>query len=116
MMLSLMMPAPVTVMSSEARQPGMRGHEPVCGWQDEIAGWLREPEPVPAGSELPPEQVAAWLRSQEGERWSQARIGELERQQDDSGVFADVRDTISSNIPVQSRWPEPYFCHDLEDD
>jgi len=70
---------------------------------------------VPCG-ELSPEQVIAWLRSEEGQCWSWLRGSELERQQEDSGVFADVRDTISSAIPVQSRWPEPYPCHDIEDD
>jgi hypothetical protein len=78
----------------------------------QMAGWLREPEPEPR--DLSPEQVIAWLRSPEGERWSEARLGgELERQDQDSGVFADVRDTISSVCPVQSRWPYPYSCHDI---
>lgn len=65
----------------------------------------------------PPEQVIAWLRSPEGERWSRSRIGWDGRLHSHlgEGGFAEV-------IPDQygkyarARWPRPYKGADLGDE
>lgn len=59
-------------------------------------------------------EVISWLRSPEGEAWSECRIEPLERQREDSGVFADIRFPGYSAAPVTARWPEPHYCHDLD--
>ena len=92
-------------MSSEARQPGMAGHEPVCGWQDEIAVWLAA-SPELAPGELAPEQVIAWLRGPEGEAWS-ARHQLPVRHDSASGMFASVLpDPAGGHHPA--KWPRPF--------
>ena len=103
-----MMLSPVTVMSSEARQPGMAGHEPVCGWQDEIAGWQAGPELAPG--ELAPEQVIAWLRGPEGERWMRTRVRRIWRHGPDAGLLASVA-RPPGRAGCAARWPEPYSRH-----
>jgi hypothetical protein len=62
--------------------------------------------------DLPPGKVIRWLRSPEGEAWSQERIGcWLERHFGDAGVFASVlRD--GSNGALAS-WPDPGSAYDL---
>lgn len=66
----------------------------------------------PEHREDPPEQVAAWLGTPDGEWWDQCRIGgPLQRHAEDSGVFADVID----GVPGQAaRWPVPFIAWDLD--
>lgn len=87
----------------------MAGHEPVAGWQDEIAGWqdalarwLREPETP--GAELSPEQVIAWLRGPEGDRWMRKRAHRISRHGPDAGIFASVIPQPGTGN-LMARWP-----------
>ena len=64
------------------------------------------PEQAP---ELAPGQVIAWLRSDEGERWSRSRRGKpgggITRHDDLSGVFGDVIRQPGGGRAAH--WPEP---------
>jgi hypothetical protein len=64
-------------------------------------------------ADQPPEKVIRWLRTPEGEQWSEHRISsELAVHADDSGVFADV---IPDSLGEWARtaWPEPLSDYDL---
>jgi hypothetical protein len=64
--------------------------------------------------ELSPDQVAAWLRSRDGQNWSSRRNSVPEHHWDDSGVFADVLPDGAESWPL-ARWPRPFSNWSLDD-
>lgn len=56
--------------------------------------------------ELPPEQVIAWLRSEEGDRWRAICVSRLYRHNTHSGIFGElIPDSAGGRCPA--RWPGP---------
>jgi hypothetical protein len=68
----------------------------------------RRPRPVAEA-----EQVVAWLRSPEGERWSRDRIGESLRSHDLDVYLAEVIPDRYGRYAAAS-WPEPLPRWDLD--
>ena len=62
-----------------------------------------------APQELPPEQVIAWLRSDEGERWALTWLHRIIRHGSDSGLFGCVLEQPEA-YRHQARWPEPFHA------
>jgi hypothetical protein len=59
------------------------------------------------------EEIIAWLRTPEGERWNQSVLQEGRA----SGLFASVKEDGTDLMRENSeavRWPEPYPCYDLD--
>jgi len=62
-------------------------------------------------------QVIEYLASPAGRKWSRRRIRDrLERQRDNSGVFADVIPEETGDPFKAARWPEPFHHWDLGND
>jgi hypothetical protein len=69
----------------------------------------------PRPAEAPPQQVVRWLRSPQGERWSQNRIGfsgRITRHGHESGVFAEIIPDRAGRF-ARTRWPDPFSAWDL---
>jgi hypothetical protein len=72
----------------------------------------RVPEP---GGSAEAAKIIAWLRTPEGERWSECRNGgELQRHHAESGVFASVIPALCEHAGRLARWPEPLPVLDLD--